>query len=897
MRAKAKDAMSELARAIDALRADEPSADIIAASRSQGHARLFGDKSGGVSEGPIDGCAGVEALLTAYRRGTLNASRILLIRSHLAECPNCRNVYTRRGALHLATTPWKLASNLLETPTRKSYRGVALLAAAITLCVGLWLMRRELTTQHAGQLATVQAVSGTLYRIHGSETDRLSPGAPLVDGEIIRAGQAPQSLVRFADGSTVELGERAEFAVESRRHDTTLRLNRGQIIVKAAKRGTGDLYIATRDCRVAVTGAVSSVTSDLKGSRVSVLAGQVQVAENAGDKSVLSRGDQLATSPALGRVPIDQEVAWSQNLDEHLALLRELTDLGKKWRDLPDKALRYQSQLLDWAPEDAFLYATFPNYSDTLIEGYRVFSAKLDESPVLRTWWRSSELGSSGAELEAWFERLSELSSYLGDELVVTVSRRGGADQLVVLAEVKRAGIDGWIESDLTLPNGERVPITVVDAQALASGTVDVSSAPGPVLLVTPGFVALSSAADVLTDLALRLSVNDRAAFTATALGQRVQRAYAHGVSFLVAADLEAVRQLRTTGDSPSEFEQSLRLVEFERTAVSNHVVNKGVLTLSETANGPVGWLGGPAPMGTLDFITFEASAVAAFIVRRPAMVFAELLRYLLNTKDAAAQLPALDGTWNDRITGELDEALGSELAVALDGSILPVPAWKLVVEVRDPERMARALEAWVGHVDQELRSRGAGSLSLTHDRLGMRHCHRLRWTDGALPLEAHYAFIDGYFVATPTRALLARAMDARATGRSLAGSSRFATALPMDGRTVFSGLIFQDLVPALASAIGTVESVTDPGQKHSIEHWARESKPTLIALYATPNRIEVAGTGDLLAFGPEALAFPALIRQILPESFNAAPGASPSPDADLPVAPGASPSPDADLP
>jgi hypothetical protein len=881
--------------AIRAIRNDEPNPETIAASRERVHARFFAATGAPEDENaPILGCEGIEKLLPAYRRGTLSAARTLLVRGHLAECANCRKLYARRGTLRLATTPWKRAAvdGSVAAPSNaagKSARAFLLLAAAATIGMGLWLLSSTLHVGPERRLATVQAINGMLYRIDAERTDRLAPGATLSEGELVRAGDTPQSVLKLADGSAVELGERAEFSLESGHGDTTLRLNRGQIIVQGATSAANRLYVATRDCRIAVTGTVASVMTDVKGSRVSILGGQAQIAEKTGPKRLLSRGEQFTTSPTLSRIPIEQEIAWSRNLDQHLALLREMTELGKRWRELPSPALRFESPLFDWAPENAFLYAAFPNYGGTLSEGYRLFRARLDASPVLSQWWNANRLETKNDRLDAGFAALTELSTFLGEELVLTASRQGGVDHLVVLAELERAGLREWLDAHLQFPDGTPMPLTIVDTETLVSGALPASPAQGTLLLVTPTLLALSTSAEALRELAMRFSVDDRGAFATTDLGKRVAAAYETGIGLLVAADLKELGEAPSLADTPkapttvtsipatgdddgttdatTDPEGALRFVEFEHEAQRGQIVNSGVLTFAEPGRGAAAWLADPAPMGSLDFVTAEASAVAAFVVRRPAAVFAQIFRRVPSSREARAALPEFQDIWDARMSEDLTEALGAELAVGLDGPMLPLPAWKVVVEVRDPERMERALERWASRFDESLKTRGAGSLSLEHDRLGARTAHRLEWVDGQFPIEVHYAFVDGYFVATPTRALLARAIDARTNGDNLLDSPHFTAALPRDGRSTFSGLICQNLVATLADTVVSLAPPSDPAQKRSLDAWAREAKPSLVAFYAASNRIEMVGSGDLFALGPEALALPALLRHILPES------------------------------
>ena len=104
--------------------------------------------------------------------------------------------------------------------------------------------------------------------------------------------------------------------------------------MQAAKRRTGHLYVVTPDCRVAVTGTVFAVNSGMKGSRVSVIEGEVHVA-HAGLDQVLHPGDQATAGVSISQVPVEDDIAWSSDLSKHLALLAQFTTLQKKFQQIP----------------------------------------------------------------------------------------------------------------------------------------------------------------------------------------------------------------------------------------------------------------------------------------------------------------------------------------------------------------------------------------------------------------------------------------------------------------------------------------------------------------------------------------------------------------------------------
>src|SRR5260370_553588 len=155
--------------------------------------------------------------------------------------------------------------------------------------------------------------------------------------------------------------DRSEISITDSSQGTTIRLGRGDIIVQAAKQHSRHLYVSTNDCLVSVVGTIFSVNNGTKGSRVSVVEGEVHV-DSAGQQHVLHPGDQVSTSPALDVVLVKDEIAWSRDADRYIGLLTELTALKKELAEkAPGPGLRYSSRLLEMIPHVKLFYAAIPN--------------------------------------------------------------------------------------------------------------------------------------------------------------------------------------------------------------------------------------------------------------------------------------------------------------------------------------------------------------------------------------------------------------------------------------------------------------------------------------------------------------------------------------------------------
>ena len=610
---------SILEQAASEIRGESIADEAVEAAAARVWARLSNEAQ---PAGQIRTCADFQALIPDYRAGRLSAARALLFKDHTHECVACRKALEGSKVIEFPV------SRRRPVTARPAFRWAA--AAAVVLAAGLGTWNVVERFGATSVRPTVEAVNGALYRVSERGSEPLAVGAELPAGAEIRTAKDSNAVVRLRDNSVVEVGARSAFSVTDGGVDLTVKLARGSVIVQAAKRRAGHLYVTTADCSVAVSGTIFSVSAGLKGSRVSVIEGQVKVTQG-GTGKVLQSGGQASTSELLEAVPVREEIGWSRNLAKHLARMRDVAPPG------PEP--RYSSTLLARLPDTVAVYAAIPNVATYLGGTQAVFRQKMADDPAWREW-----LKTRGAHAEAILDKLRAASDYLsGEILIVAVT---GADGKVLapvfLAETRRAGLDEFLKRE--------------------SG--------GALHLASEGNLAAFSTEPEALRAAL---AKTGGGFAATPLGQRVAEAYREGAGLLLSVDLERF------GGS-----KDLRYFMAGQRQVGGKTEMRASLGFSGTRPGVVSWLAAPGPIGALDYVSPEATVVSAFAVQTPAKILADTFGKGLGPLPPAAE------TGVD--VAEIAATLGGEFSFAIDGPVFPTPSWKVVAEVYDPARLQAAL-------------------------------------------------------------------------------------------------------------------------------------------------------------------------------------------------------------
>ena len=811
----------------------------------------------------IESCTDFQSLIPAYLRNELSEARALLLVDHTHECIPCRR------AMKDARTVKAVPVRKVAAPRRYSLQPVVLRwGIAAVLVIGFGLLALPILQRFSlfGQLeATVQAAEGQVYQVADAGTVPITSGQKLERGERIRTAKGAHAFVRLGDGSVVEMKDRTEFYITQNGQGATIHLDRGSIVVEAAKQGKQHLYVQTADSLVSVTGTVFSVNSGTKGSRVSVIEGEVHL-DHAGSDRVLRAGEQAATSKTIAPIPVKDEVSWSRNAGRYAQALAGLASLNKELRQVAQPGVRYSTHLLDMMPENTTVYAAMPNLATSIAESHRIMEERISQNPALREWWETKRSRNNDHDLNQLMATVREFGEYLGDEVAVSVSMddKGEPVAPIVIAELKSSdGFRQFVEQQIAkYSNGkEKAPINFVDDPAKAT-QAPTSDKQLYVWITNNLFVATPEVAQ-LQSVAAIVQQGGKSSFAGTPFHARIAQVYQEGAGLIVAANLEKVLEKAKTewkkdegGPDREQALQKLGLLSMkyfvlDQKETSSKTHTQAVISFSESQRGIPSWLAAPGPMGSLEYISPDANIVAGFVVKEPVALVDDLLGVIETVSpDLKKNLAKLEADHGLDVRRDIAAPLGGEFAFAIDGPILPTPSWKMVFEVNDPAHLQQTLEQVVGEVNKEAARFGKAGLAWDKGDIGGRSYYTLR--SGDFGIEVNYTFTKGYMIVGPSRALVERAVRTQESGYTLLRSAKFIAGLPADGNANFSAVFYHNLaalVQPFAEKIASTGKLPQGPQK-AIESLAADMTPTLAYAYAQGDSITFAANTDGGPFG-----------------------------------------------
>jgi ferric-dicitrate binding protein FerR (iron transport regulator) len=793
----------------------------------------------------IRNCDDFQALIPAYLQGYLSSARTTLLEDHTRECVPCRKAL--KQARHGNQESIRLQEQRAKADAARRRANVLRWAVAAALVVGVGLFAWPWIQRSINSLYTlsaiVEAAQGGVYKVTGDKTQAVKAGEKLLRGEHIRTAKNSGAVVKLSDGTLVEMRERSEFSVNDTTAGATINLERGQVIVQAAKqRPDRKLFVQTDDSLVSVTGTIFSVNSGAKGARVSVIEGEVHV-DSAGKSQALRAGDQAATHDSIERVPVREEIAWSRDAGRYIRMLDAIRNQIDRQLAMPGN--RYSTRLLDMVPGDTVLYVAIPNISETLARANEILQENLLKNDELRGWWEQEQKESNKRQgLNQAIELMREFGSQLGDEIVIAAAANpkgsGEPEEPVLLAEVKDGGaFRSFLEGQLEKLGSEKKHARIVDdPMNIASEGKDEFF-----IWITGDLIAVSPRREQLQSLAARMRQGANP-FASTPFYAQIANLYRDGAGLVIAADLDRIvmQSLRREKDAAAAQQlgvTDLRYFIVEVKEKDGKPYNRAVVSYRENQRGVTSWLAQPGPMGALEFMSPDASLVAAFVVKEPTALADDLFETLKKADEKGWKgLQRFQAEQGINLRNDFAAPLGGEYAFALDGPVLPVPSWKAVFQVDDQQHLQQTLEHLVDMINADLAGQGKKGLAWTRTESGGRVFYTLKSLDYGP--EVNYTYAYGYFIAAPSRALVENAIKYKESGHTLLGSPKFKASLPEDKQVSFSAMVYLNAgsVTAPMKGISSAMSAGAPKEVRNKVMQLLGGKAGLAYVYALNDRM-----------------------------------------------------------
>jgi hypothetical protein len=789
-----------LERALQQMKEENVDARTLEAAR----ARVWEDMTHGGSAT----CVEFRQDFRAYLASELAGSRRVLVEDHLSRCPACRGrIAEMKGERTVIAMPVRSTSPWV-------HRGAWAAAAALVLAV-LYLGRGTIDAMMApgGPRATVVSAEGGLYRLAASAETRsvkadgsLEAGAAIGERDAIRTGPGAHAVLRLADGSVVDVNERTELFVTAAWSGQAVHLQRGDIIVKAAKQRRGRLRVLTRDSVASVKGTVFAVSAGMGGSVVSVVEGSVAV-NQPGKEVLLSPGEQAASAPALASSVV-AAVSWSPDAESYIELLRSFAKIERELSNFSAE-LRTDSAMLSYLPGGAVVYGTVPNPGITFARALMLAEQQSAQNATFGAWWNSE----TGQQLRQLADRVQSVSPLLGEEIVFAASIPTGNEPVPMMI----ARVQSGRQTELT---------NAMNALFAEAGESS------PPFSISDDLMVVSNSA---TNLAWALGHLGQGAGSpfAAAIGERYRR----GVGWLLAIDAPPLVAAAAGDDAPPiEFAGMIgvKYLFLEQRAPAGAEENEVTFAFQSARTGMGSWLADAGSGGAAEYLPVDALLAGYVSTREPLQLFEEFTAQLTKAEPEFEKgLATLDEKLGAGFIQNLTAALGTEAAFAVTGLSATGPTWVMASVVNNPPAVDSSLQKLVDAFNAELGpDEQAKRIVFAQESANGRTWSTIR--PGGLPLGITWTYDGGYMVAASDRGVAERAIATRSGGSPLVWSPAFLGQLPSSAGLHPSAFVWLNAKGALG-----ILSALNPSP--ALRELVAERDPILVVFDGTPEQIHAA--------------------------------------------------------
>lgn len=565
--------------------------------------------------------------------------------------------------------------------------------------------------------------------------------------------------------------------------------------------------------------------------------------------------EQAASHPTIS--PYGAQHA--QQLMESLARLQNKLEQGVQ---LPEA--RTQSKLLPLLSPTTMACLSLPNLGDSIGQASEIFHQQLQQDPMLKEWWQTNA-GMAGLIVDDALAKLQQFSGYLGDELMISVSGNGTDTSPLILAEVRKPGLQAFLQQIVKQYAGQgNAPVVFYTPAQLLATTKQPLHKP-LMVLVRPDYMVAAADLKTLKGINTQLS-HGGAGFTATPFGQRLVQAYQGSVGVLLGVNLQPVlSQIPKSGTGQSALDQSgfsdVKFLVIEGKYSGGILTSNTELDFAGPRHGIASWLAAPAALGGLDFVSPNAGLAAGAVLKNPADIFDEIKTLSANNSEAIQGIEQAEKELKINLRQDLFSKLTGQIVAAIDGpSTSQKPAWKVILQASDPAGLQQILKQAVAGVNT--RSHTGKNIDLRqHSEDGLT-LNFLQFNKEEKSDEIAYAVVDGYLVLAANEALLKEATAIHRSGNSIAKSDALHALLPKNPGGQMSAMLYEDFSRAYQSIVqqqpAELAQIIQPLLAHG--------QPAVISVYAEDQTIHVAAKGG----APNATAMLALTALTVPNVMQA---------------------------